>query len=159
MRTGDRVPDNPKTHCKLKHQRCERFVVNLEHPFVVRSLFLVFIHCMALLQRFGQISTGVWVKYLYIKKDIVLPDFKDQCNVTFHCIASCTLEHFYLECSAIFSLVFYGVYLVMQLVEIQVERSTLKCNIQKSIPRSYNYVMLNIMLPSRIEICSFDMKF
>ena len=90
---------------------------------------------------------------------MLLPDFKDQCNGTFHCIASCTLEHFYLECSAIFSLVFYGVYLVMQLVEIQVERSTLKCNIQKSIPRSYNYVMLNIMLPSRIEICSFDMKF
>ena len=159
MRTGDRGPDNPKTHCKLKHQRCERFVVNLEHPFVVRSLFLVFIHCMALLQRFGQISTGVWVKYLYIKKDIVLPDFKDQCKDHLSLCCVMYFEHFYLECSAMFSLVFYGVYLVMQLVEIPVERSTLKCNIQKSIPRSYNYVMLNIMLPSRIEICSFDMKF
>ena len=79
----------------------------------------------------------------------MLPDFKDQCNVTFHCIASCTLEHFYLECSAIFSLVFYGVDLVMQLVEIPVERSTLKCNIQKSVPRSYNYVKYYVTVKNR----------
>ena len=39
-----------------------------------------------------------------------------------------------------------------ELVEIPVERSVLECNIQKSVPRSLQ--LNNIMLPSRIEICS-----
>ena len=38
------------------------------------------------------------------------------------------------------------------LVDIPVERSIFKCNIQKSVPRSLQ--LKNIMLSSRIEICS-----
>ena len=38
------------------------------------------------------------------------------------------------------------------LVEIPVERSFFECNIQKSVPRSLQ--LKNIMLSSRIEICS-----
>ena len=43
-----------------------------------------------------------------------------------------------------------------KLVEIPVERSIFECNIQKSVPRSLQ--LKNIMLSSRIEICSWDLK-
>ena len=40
-------------------KRCERSVVDLEYPFVLRSLLLFFVHCMALCSdiymRLGQI--------------------------------------------------------------------------------------------------------
>ena len=46
----------------------------------------------------------------------LLPDFilswELQCNVIFHCITSCTLEHLYLQCSSMFSLVCYVFYLL-----------------------------------------------
>ena len=42
------------------------------------------------------------------------------------------------------------------LVEIPVERSIFECNIQKSVPRLLQ--LKNIMLSSRIEICSWDLK-
>ena len=35
-----------------------------------------------------------------------------QCNVILHFITSCTSEHFYLQCSLMFSLVCYGFYLL-----------------------------------------------
>ena len=42
------------------------------------------------------------------------------------------------------------------LVEIPIKRSIFECNIQKTVTRSLQ--LQNIMLPSRIEICSWDLK-
>ena len=61
-----------------------------------------------------------------------------------------------------FLFIAYYRFLVMQqktnsyLVEIPVERSIFGCNIQKSVPRSLQ--LKSIILSSRIEICSWDLK-
>ena len=48
---------------------------------------------------------------------MLLPDsivsWELQCNVILHCITSCTLENFHLQCSSMFSLVYYGFYLLL----------------------------------------------
>ena len=69
-------------------------------------------------------------------------------------MTSCTLEHFYLRCSSIFSLVCYDFHLLFfvsffsdaadnehsYLVEIPVERSIFECNILKSFPISLRHL-------------------
>ena len=60
------------------------------------------------------VSNGVSFKWVstWQSNDVwmLLPDFKVswqlQCNDNLHCNTSCTLEHFYLQCSLMFSLVF-----------------------------------------------------
>ena len=92
---------------------------------------------------------------------MVLRDFKLQCNVILHCITSCTLKQFHLQCSSKFPLVCCGFCLLFTLffsdaagneqswlVEIPVERSIFECNIQKSVPVLSQ--LKNIMLPLRI---------
>ena len=99
---------------------------------------------------------------------------KLQCNVIFHCITSCTLEHFYVECSSMFSLVCYDFYLLFtiffsevadnkhsQLVEIPKERSIFECNIKKSVPKSlqlknYCVTFKNRNVQLRFEISITD---
>ena len=51
---------------------------------------------------------------------MLLPDsivsWELQCNVILHCITSCTLENFHLQCSSMFSLVYYGFCLVFTIL-------------------------------------------
>ena len=83
-------------------------------------------------------------------------------------ISNSTFEHFYLQCSSIFSLVMVFTYYLLsffsnvsdsehcELNEILAERSIFQYNIQKSVPRS---LQLKKMFFWRIEICIWDLKF
>ena len=53
---------------------------------------------------------GVAYKSVAYKKNPISREL--QCNVILHCITSYTLEHFYLQCSSMFSLVCYCFYLL-----------------------------------------------
>ena len=83
-------------------------------------------------------------------------------------------KHFYLQCSSMFSLSCYGLYLLFTIsfsaaadnehsyfVEIPVERSIFECNIKKKPPRSLqlkNVIFKNRNVQLRFEIAMTDIR-
>ena len=92
-----------------------------------------------------------------------IPDFKDhencnamQCHPSLYYVIYLVTLLFAVQRNVLISLLWFlfsgaASNEHSQLVEIPVERSSFKCNIQKSVPRS---LQLKKMLPSRIEMCS-----
>ena len=100
---------------------------------------------------------------------MLLPDFivswKLQCNVTLHCITSCNLEHLYLQCSLMFSLVcllyFFSDAAYSEHgyhVEIVVERSIFECNIFKKAFQDLSWVELKIFSYKDIQYTRVELK-
>ena len=100
---------------------------------------------------------------------MLLPDFIVswvlQCNVILHCITSCTLEHVYLQCSSMFSLVcllyFFSDAAYSERgyhVEIVVERSIFECNIFKKAFQDFSWVELKIFSCTDIQYTRVELK-
>ena len=84
-------------------------------------LYSIFISFFIRLRELARHSNGsITVKHFNAIETGMLPDFilswELQCNVIFHCTTSCTLEHLYLQCNSMFSLVCCFLFIVYYLV-------------------------------------------